>query len=582
MMNRLQSFVSAFCLSLLLPFGAIGQSCGATPLTTSFETSFVRALYSTGGDMWYTGLEEAYFVTDPSSRRNFAIMFAGGLWLGAKDPGGNLKVSAQTYGRNSFDFDYRPGPLNVDGTEFENCEDWVLPFKITREEILEYQNRLNLPEPLAPEMIVDNILGWPGQGNPYFFGIHGHNLPDTPNGLAPFHDEDLDGIYDPTRGDYPLFCGDLASWSVFHDAVPNQDSNSPASLEMEIHQLVYATNFSGSPLNTTTFHEYTFINRGQEDLIDLHVGQWMDFDLGCPSNDRFNSVPENNLFYYYNDSAIETQQCFQIGSTTTGTTRPVTIVQILDGLKAYNSDSSEVVNRGMSSISGYGNEGFSTTPVGAGPARNPTQYYNLLTGKWSGGEPITRGGLGFQTEGDTTRFAYDGGLDANGVPWRNCNQPDGNITIDPRVVMSSGPVIMSPGTSNSLTIAVTTTFRNNYDGECPDEGPIVRLAGVVKRVFDEFCASSISTSADPQPATVLQLSVYPNPTHGRINFDLPVGSSIQSLQLFNAAGQRVATMQGNGPTLSYDTKANGLPAGLYHYLVRTGDGRSGSGRVVVR
>ena len=60
-----------------------------------------------------------------------------------------------------------------------------------------------------PNYIIPNdILTWPGNGHTPC----GHN-----EFIAPFNDEDLDGIYEPLDGETPCIKGDMALFNVYND-----------------------------------------------------------------------------------------------------------------------------------------------------------------------------------------------------------------------------------------------------------------------------------------------------------------------------------------------------------------------------
>lgn len=79
----------------------------------------VRARLTTGGDVWWDGNDGRYVVPKPPPGvPEVSSIFAGGVWLGGMDPGGNLKIAAQQYGRSGGNFDYYPGPLNEGASDF--------------------------------------------------------------------------------------------------------------------------------------------------------------------------------------------------------------------------------------------------------------------------------------------------------------------------------------------------------------------------------------------------------------------------------------------------------------------------------
>ncbi|NUQ14487.1 MAG: T9SS type A sorting domain-containing protein [Flavobacteriales bacterium] len=78
----------------------------------------------------------------------------------------------------------------------------------------------------------------------------------------------------------------------------------------------------------------------------------------------------------------------------------------------------------------------------------------------------------------------------------------------------------------------------------------------------------------------LQLQVYPNPTSGRVQVQLPEGAQGATLQVLDAQGQvlRTERMLSNAHVLDLP----GAAAGVYAVRVRTAQGRSGRATVVVQ
>ena len=101
----------------------------------------VRARLTTGGDVWWNGTDGVYVVPKvPATETPVSSIFAGAVWLGGVDPAGNLKLAAQTYGRNGGDFDFWPGPLNpTTGTVNQDvCANWDRFFTVLGENIQEH------------------------------------------------------------------------------------------------------------------------------------------------------------------------------------------------------------------------------------------------------------------------------------------------------------------------------------------------------------------------------------------------------------------------------------------------------------
>jgi hypothetical protein len=70
----------------------------------------VRTTILTDGDMWWNLVSAKYEV--PKGQGASSI-FAGSLWIGGLDNGGQLKIAAMTYRQNGVD--YWPGPIDTTG-----------------------------------------------------------------------------------------------------------------------------------------------------------------------------------------------------------------------------------------------------------------------------------------------------------------------------------------------------------------------------------------------------------------------------------------------------------------------------------
>lgn len=92
----------------------------------------------------------------------------------------------------------------------------------------------------------------------------------------------------------------------------------------------------------------------------------------------------------------------------------------------------------------------------------------------------------------------------------------------------------------------------------------------------------IAMEATPEPVyldnketTAQPVDVYPNPTKGTVTIS---GDNLKQADLYNAIGQRVASVQGQGETLQIDI-AN-LPSGIYFVNVTDSEGRKCVKKVV--
>ena len=110
----------------------VGIGCAPSVTKTDLNVNNVRATIMGAGDMWWD-LSDAQYEIPNGSKKN--SLFAGALWIGGVDAGGNLKVAAMTYRQGGSDF--WTGPLDeVTATiEESECEAWDTHFKISRAEV---------------------------------------------------------------------------------------------------------------------------------------------------------------------------------------------------------------------------------------------------------------------------------------------------------------------------------------------------------------------------------------------------------------------------------------------------------------
>ena len=191
--------------------GQFREACTTAKAQIDQNVNNVRARLTTGGDVWWDRGDGKYVVpaVEPGQTEVSSI-FAGAVWLGGLDKGGSLKVACQTYGNGSNQSDFWPGPLsdNEGVTSKEICDKWDQFFEVQGSEIEEHQRLFEEAKAglitYTEDMIPLGVKGWPGKRNPYFFSVHQFDLPDTDQGLAGFWDNDMDGTYDPLKGDFPM------------------------------------------------------------------------------------------------------------------------------------------------------------------------------------------------------------------------------------------------------------------------------------------------------------------------------------------------------------------------------------------
>jgi hypothetical protein len=563
--------------------GVLSTPCDAPVAQIDLQTNAVRTRLTTNGSLW-NGTYAVNTNIDSTDAEPVNAIFTGSLWIGGLDPGGNLFVRAPMYGIGAGNYGYQPGPLIEGQTGSDTCARWDRFFVATAEEVRSHReiywaaiDSNNNDLPLSIDQIPLSFLGWPGSGNPHFEAQNGFPLHDTPNGLAPFWDEDLDGIYDPAYGDYPYFCGEQGIWSVFNTENTG-GQNTAGRHPMQISVMASAPANADPDLQRTTFYTYTVRNYAPEDLFDVYVGHFIDSDLGCFGNDRTGSIP-NELFYVYNDQPTE-EACPE-GGNGFGENTPVNVFQVINVRIPFIFGIEEEIYGIESHQTFYNNSTGDGSPVGTHDPATPNEAYNYLQGKWPDGSSLQRGGNGYgQNNQEETRFAFDG-VETNGTPWLSCTA--GVPATDVRSVYSMGPFSLRPGATFSFTLAVTTLFNVNYtDENCPAREDIQERARAVRHHFIEGCRSDPSTALAPESASAIQLEVFPNPVSDLLTFRLPEGERTNRLELLDLTGRVLFAATPNSRNFTINVASQALVPGSYFYRLYTASDRLVTGKVIVR
>jgi hypothetical protein len=358
------------------------QNCVESIAKEYIQNSDMKIMFRNGGDMFWDGSSAQYAVPYVYNQPNQVhATFAAGTWMGGYDPGGNLLLAAQTY--RSSGNDYWAGPLDpltgtvLDCTGFDHI--WKVQRWAVEQHIVDYNDNgiINGPTDLS-------LLQWPGKNNPHFLAQMGFDLPFSQD-LAPFYDRNNDGIYDPLAGDYPVFedgnqnaIAEEVLWSVFNDNGDLHTQTNGNALKVEVQQTAYLFTCSNDPLlNKTLFVKHKVISRSVVPISDYYYGVWSDFDMGCSQDDYVGTIPSKNTIYAYNQDNYDDNPCGPGGQLGYGANPPVQAVTILNHPLAHSTYHTN----------------SSSSPTGD-PA-NTMGYYNLLSGKFADGTPMTTGGDGY-------------------------------------------------------------------------------------------------------------------------------------------------------------------------------------------
>lgn len=440
-------------------------NCAAPRTSKELWYNNVRTIIYTGGDMWWdlNGNNNAYYYVPAVQNRNTGVSssFAGSIWLGGLDVGGQLKVAAMTYRQGGIDF--WPGPLDTTNASAdpEQCAKFDEIFTITRAEVDNF---------VTNNVITSNITTWPGNG------ISSKNQGTR---LAPFTDKNGDGVYDPATGDFPAYdvenkaeknnlgsCktklfGDYTMFWVFNDngGIHTETQGVPIGVEVRAQSFAFKTN---DEINNMTFYSYEVFNRSSFQLNNTYFTIWNDADLGYYLDDYVGCDVERGLGYIYNAdpfdetaSGVNGYQDFPpalgcdffkgpLADYDASTGKGDGIDNDQDGI---TDEVGETIQ--MSRFTYYNNN------IGAFPPQttNPDiaiHYYNYMTGKWKDGSFFTSGGNAYGGTLPVT-FVYDGDP-VKGTGWTE--KGAGNLPGDRRFLQSAGPFTLKPGAVNEITFGM--------------------------------------------------------------------------------------------------------------------------------
>lgn len=311
--------------------------------------------------------------------------------------------------------------------------------------------------------IAANILMWAGRNNPHSFLYNGFHLPSNLD-LAPFIDQNNDGIYNPYDGDYPDIKGDQALWWIYNDHANSQP------IGLEIHVMAYGFEVPNDPiLQHTTFYEYTIYNKTTRNYKDFYMGLKIDNALGCPTNDHVGTSPNLDLAYYYQRT---NDPSFCGNFTHYPTTNPMIGVFFIESLK-----DSLGISTGMTACARH------YTPW----AISPGTYFNFMIGKWYDGTPITYGGSGYNPDStNTTTYIFpDPPTLASG--WTDCTAPSsGQKNI---LMTTSGNLVPS----GKQKVSFATVFRHDATTPCPDITGLVTDVIYIKNKYPQLTLSTEAT-----------------------------------------------------------------------------------------
>jgi hypothetical protein len=338
-------------------------------------------------------------------------VFASGLWLGAVVHG-ELRTAIADYSQ-----EFRPGAILPGGSFDDPNRPEYATWKVVR-----YTgNPLDSThiDRSATELLADPLL------DPVAHHSWSEYLTNAAPHGAPVRLYRLPLTSTPAPGDSidvlgPAVTGDAMLWSVYNDADPSHhtaNAGGTTPLGVEVQQTIFAFDRPGA-LSTALFIRYHLVNRSSSLLGSMYVSQWADPDVGGFIDDYVGSDPARGMGYGYNATAND----FVYGSS------PPAVGYVL-----LQGPTNGGLPLPLTAFSRYIN--------GTDPSM-PDAAYNYMRGLLPDGFPMI----------DPTTFAPTS-FACSGDPITDVGWIDSNPS-DRRMLLSSGPFDMAPGTSQDVVFAV--------------------------------------------------------------------------------------------------------------------------------
>ncbi len=447
--------------------------------------------------------------------------FASGLWIGAKVGDDTLVTAA------AWSFEYLPGYTDNNGTPQGQNDPLYRMYRLTLG--VNDADRMNWPNAL---------LGNSNQGAPMYFD-------NQTNQWKPL-DFGHQTLFYRITDSYP------ESHVVFHTA----------PLKADIKRLDFSIDLPGC-LDNASFSEFTVINRSTSTWNNTYLTIWTDDDLGHAGDDKVGCDSAGNLGYTYNGAA--TDPIYGIP--------PAVGFIMLRGALYFTGNNNDTVyicrNKTRVAITGYkdlkmgsyigwGNSG---DPCIGNPA-NFRHAYRFMSGFKGCGLPW------IHPNGYPTKYVYSGDPVTNTgwlCPYQN----------DQRFMMSTGPVNMAPGDTQTIVVAqVIARGTSNLNSITA----LRQLTEVVKSYYNS-CYTSECVGIEPlsnELPTEFQLyQNYPNPFNSisKIKYQISKNSQVK-LVIYDVLGREIQTLISEilrPGTYEVKWDADEFASGVYFYELKAGD-----------
>lgn len=342
------------------------------------------------------------------------------------------------------------------------------------------------------------IATWPGNG-------------DTSNGepaqVAPFDDENGNGLYEPSLGESPRIRGESAVYYVMSDM---ESLLNPTGVD--VHVLVSGYNMSASDLlNNTILLNYKIVNRSLHTYDTLRIGTHVDPDIGCATDDYNGCDTSLSLGFGYNGDPVDESGCA--------------------GVLGYGDHPSAIGLVSLSTeLTAFRILGNSSVP--------PNPYWEDANGSWYTLSGLLPNGTAIlDPDSLPTKFMLPGDPET-ATGWTESSS--GNDPNDRRFITSYGPFFnFAPGD----TICLDLAFVFAQDSAGDNLSSVTLLKQRVQQLrdwydtqaldCDEYPVLGVPGIARPVAATI---TVAPNPASEQMTITLSGQPARYDLEVLDLAG----------------------------------------------
>ncbi len=488
------------------------------------ENSQIAVPIHNGNKLFQTSFNDAGFTIKAQGANT---TFTSSLWLSGYDPVGNAFLSAETYSQQTTNYGLT-GPINPEtGVPYED----LVPvfnrfFEASQQEIGSFLD--DFADGSIDDEIPANILSWPAVGNPFFQEIFNVELPNHLPGLAPFFDQNGDGIYDPESGDYPYIKdADHAFYYVYHLSDAPGQLISTTETEVQVLARIYEGQNS---IGHTAFFDYKLVQTKFEELRNFRIAMFVDPDLGCYADDYLGYSESCEFMYAYNQDALDgtnqSDSCDGLPIPTFGSDIPIMAYSFIDKPTVFEDGALKEL------ATDYFIAYHDGSPISSLPSTFEG-YLQNLNGTWQDDIPITLGGTGLNIgSSDVTKYCFPGNP-AEMEEWSSCSE---DLPFsERRGLLGLETFTFPPGGVVEFTFAAFA----HYGAElpCPDITETISVCEEIKA----FNNTPVSTHSEDYVSDNCRL--LSNVVSPAEKVRISCKSSMQNIQLFNSNGKLLRKMK---------------------------------------